>query len=316
MDIIVKCFNCEKKSKILPKQLEKKLRCPHCKEIWDLGNPEIASSIVSGKINCFKCEQHLSVPREMFGESLNCPSCEALLDTSIEDTTDQLLKPTPKANKESKSEVQTTQTEVKKQTRVPKPQEKVEIEKQETPVPKKQEEKIKVPAKDEFISSVLEKDEAKNHDVFAKPRYSLKWKKIKEDDNIESLEPDELIEDITKPKLTKPIVISCIAHIAVIIIASISFVLNQFKYGELDPRDTIKTEVAEAEKKDAAERKKKKAEERLKAENARKEEAAKQAKKVEKKDTNQRVSKIEKETQEVIKERPKKASLDSIDETL
>ena len=64
--------------------------------------------------------------------------------------------------------------------------------------------------------------------------------------------PDELMEDITQPSLTKPLVIAIIVHVLLIGGTSIPFMLACCEYGTMDPTEITKLKKEEQKKKQKA----------------------------------------------------------------
>jgi hypothetical protein len=98
-------------------------------------------------------------------------------------------------------------------------------------------------------------------------------------DHLDVKHPDELMGNITRPTIIKPIVLALIIHAIILPALSIGYIKNVIKYKELNPKQKVEEARAEAKKKALEEEKQRKREKRAKEEKEAAEKAIAQAKK-------------------------------------
>jgi hypothetical protein len=132
------------------------------------------------------------------------------------------------------------------------------------------------------------------------------------DTNTTDIAPGMLISEIQNTSLTKPIIMATIIHIALIGIFSIGYINMCIKYKTMSPKAAIAQEKEAKTQKELEANRKKKADDAAKADKPKTTDTSNT-----KPSDTERVPQVIKDTQEVIKEKPKApTSLNSFDDDL
>ena len=133
--------------------------------------------------------------------------------------------------------------------------------------------------------------------------------------NTEDTAPGMLISEIQNTSLTKPIIIATLIHVVLIGIFSVNYISQCVKYKTMSPKEAIAQEQEQKTQAALEEERKKKAD-KASAED-KKTEPKTAGKNANTEDKGERVPQVIKDTQEVIKEKPKApTSLNTFDDDL
>ena len=132
--------------------------------------------------------------------------------------------------------------------------------------------------------------------------------------NTEDTAPGMLISEIQNTSLTKPLIMAALIHVVLIGVFSINYISQCVKYKTMSPKEAIAQEQEQKTQAALEEERKKKAD---KAAGEDKKPAAISDKTEKPEDKGERVPQVIKDTQEVIKEKPKApSSLNTFDDDL
>lgn len=250
------------------------------------------------KVQCEHCQKKYSLPAVAIGKNIKCPVCsERFVAAACEESSAPVEEPavveaTPVAEAVPVAEPVAEATPVAEPEPVkdaePVADAAPEAKPEEKPK-KKKKKKETDPEPEPVAASKVADDRPSPQDAIysayepEKPSgppvgMHIRLKKV-HGDHLDVKHPDELMDNITRPTIVKPIVLALIIHAIILPALSIGYIKNVIKYKELNPKQKVEEARAEAKKKALEEEKRKKREKRAKEEKERAERAIEQAKK-------------------------------------